>query len=310
MTILAIDIGGSGSRIVAADGDSRRADGPAPVLGAAGHEHAEVIRALAGVLGAVTGTVDTVAVSATGLISRGHRDDLVSVIRGFWAPRRVIALSDAVAAVVAAWDLRGGGVVAAGTGVIGFGTDLLGTWRRSDGWGNLVGDEGSAAWIGQRGLIAAFRAHDGRPGGSEPLLRAAQVRFGIIDDLPHYLRAARNSAGELASFAPDVTAAAHGGDDVAADVVRRAAAHLADTGLSVLAGSVPPRLALIGGIASDPLLSSDFLAHVRARRPDVEARISSESPLDGALALARESAEGTDRSSHPPYLTIHDQGAS
>ena len=55
--------------------------------------------------------------------------------------------------------------VAAGTGLIAIGTDLT-RWRRADGWGHLLGDCGSGAWIGRAGLEAALRAYDGRPGGS------------------------------------------------------------------------------------------------------------------------------------------------
>lgn len=33
--------------------------------------------------------------------------------------------------------------------------------RRADGWGHLLGDCGSGAWIGRAGLEAAPRAYDG-----------------------------------------------------------------------------------------------------------------------------------------------------
>ncbi|KOG91913.1 ATPase, partial [Streptomyces varsoviensis] len=61
---------------------------------------------------------------------------------------------------------RPGAVVAGGTGMIAIGSDLSreGGWRRADGWGHLLGDLGGGAWIGQAGLTAALRAHDGRTG--------------------------------------------------------------------------------------------------------------------------------------------------
>jgi N-acetylglucosamine kinase-like BadF-type ATPase len=76
-----------------------------------------------------------------------------------------------------------GGVVAAGTGLIALGTDLD-TRRRADGWGHLLGDCGGGAWIGRAGLEAALRAHDGRAGGSRPLLERMEAVFreGIIAD--------------------------------------------------------------------------------------------------------------------------------
>ncbi len=310
MTVLAIDIGGSGSRLVAADGAAVRAEGPPPALGTNGHQHADVIRELARGVGPLHASIDTVAVSATGIISRGFRHDVISAITECWAPRHVIVAADAVAAVVAAWGLSGGAVVAAGTGVIGFGTDLRDEWRRSDGWGHELGDEGGAAWIGRHGLMAALRARDGRKGGSDALLHVAQERFGDIADLPLRIREAASAAHELARFAPDVTAASRSGDEAAGEIVHRAAGFLAEAGLSVLDSAVPSRLALIGGLSSDEQLSSMFLEEVRTRRPDLQVVIAGTSPIDGALELARESAAGLVRPSHPPHLTFHDQGES
>src|SRR5699024_6865381 len=88
-----------------------------------------------------------------------------------------VVCSDAVTALASVHGLVGGGVVAAGTGVIGFGGDFRGIWRRVDGWGHVLGDEGGGAWIGTQGLRAALRAHDGRRAGSEALRALAEKQF-------------------------------------------------------------------------------------------------------------------------------------
>lgn len=67
--------------------------------------------------------------------------------------------------------------------MIALGTDLT-SWRRADGWGHLLGDCGSGAWIGRAGLEAAMRAYDGRSGGSAALLARAEKLFGPAAGLP------------------------------------------------------------------------------------------------------------------------------
>jgi len=302
MNVLAIDIGGSGSRIVDAAG--RRADGPPPELTAAGYEHAAVVRVL-GSSFRHAGSADVVALSAAGLVSRGDNRDLLRTVTHLWNPRIIVLASDAVAAVVGAWGLDGGAIVAAGTGVVGLGTDLRGSWHRSDGWGHLLGDEGGAAWIGRGGLVAALRARDGRRGGSGTLLDAATELFGPVEDLPAGLRDAASPSAELARFAPEVTRAASAGDPAATAIVDDAANHLADTGLSVLSDGVPLRLALSGGLSTESSIASAFVTRVRSRRDDVEVVATPSSPLDGALTLAQAAATGTAPPPHAPYLTFH-----
>lgn len=91
--------------------------------------------------------------------------------------RRLALAADAVTAYAGAVGQLPGAVVAGGTGMIALGTDLT-SWRRADGWGHLLGDSGGGAWIGRAGLDAAMRAHDGRRGGSAPLLARLEAVFG------------------------------------------------------------------------------------------------------------------------------------
>ncbi|MCA1845918.1 MAG: hypothetical protein LC792_22560, partial [Actinobacteria bacterium] len=68
-----------------------------------------------------------------------------------------------------------------------------------DGWGHLLGDAGSGFWVGRKGLDAALRAHDGRPGGSAHLARLVERDVGPLDRLPDL--AARAGAGPVAAIA-------------------------------------------------------------------------------------------------------------
>lgn len=314
MTSVAVDIGGSGSRIVALDDPARMVSGPALIVTDGRADHAAVIAALAEALGAV-GQVDAVAIGAAALLAHGDPKALAAAASAAWPGAVVVVASDALTAALGAWGDGGGAVVAAGTGSVAFATDLGDTWVRADGWGHLLGDAGGAAWIGSRGLAAALRAFDGRPRGSEALLDAVRERYGDPLRMPELVRAAANPATLLASFAPAVTAAAVGGDPGAQAIVEVAADELADTALSVLREGIPPRLALVGGLATEPALAERFTRRIRERRPDVAVTVGVGSPLDGARHLARLAAEGRAPAPRAPYLSVfapstHTSGAS
>lgn len=304
MTVLAIDIGGSGSRLLAADGDDRRVSRRPHVVADGRADHAEVVAELAAALGPVQGPVAAVAVGAAGLLAHGDVPAVAAAITSAWPGAVAVIASDAVTAAAAAWGDEGGAVVAAGTGVVGLGTDFAETWLRSDGWGHLLDDAGGAAWIGTRGLRAALRALDDRPGGSAALLAAVEAQIGDARRLPDVVRSAANPATALAAFAPAVTTAARSGDGAARAIVQAAARELADTGLSVVRDGIPPRLALVGGLAAEPEIAEGFAERVRERRPDIALAVGSATPLDGALALARRAAYGDPLPSHPPFLTV------
>lgn len=300
MTVIGIDLGGSGSRI-AVVGD-RRVEAEAPpfaVIG--GHAaHADAVRALAR-HARIDDPVTAVAVSAAGLISLGDPYVLGEATATLWPDAVVVVVSDAVAAVVGAWGSVGGAIVAAGTGVIAFATDFEHIWKRSDGWGHELGDDGGAAWIGARGLSAALRAVDGRSGASSALLDALRERFGEPLLVPEAVRSAPNPASVLAGFAPQVSAAARRGDSRAKEIISTAVRELAETGLSVMIEGIPPRLALVGGLSRDEAIAEAFTRQLRELRPDVRVAVDTATPLDGAVALAQRASERA-ITSHPPYF--------
>ncbi|MET9624146.1 BadF/BadG/BcrA/BcrD ATPase family protein, partial [Streptomyces sp. NPDC006464] len=183
--VVGVDSGGSGLRIALAEASGGRVLGTVssrePVrTGPGGIEAAHL---LAQVLPAVqtlragasggdagpsgTGTVVAVAVGAAGMATLGDelRAELPGALERALGVRTLVLAADAVTAYAGALGQRPGAVVAAGTGMIALGTDLV-AWRRADGWGHLLGDCGGGAWIGRAGLEAAMRAYDGRRGGS------------------------------------------------------------------------------------------------------------------------------------------------
>src|SRR5699024_11813290 len=116
-----------------------------------------------------------VAIGLTGLPDLiDDPGELVRLLREKVLADEVLMAADALTTHTGALGGRAGVVVAAGTGSVALGTDLRETWRRTDGWGYLLGDRGSGAWIGGQGLQHALRALDGLSDGSPELLANSQ----------------------------------------------------------------------------------------------------------------------------------------
>ncbi|MEU1187460.1 BadF/BadG/BcrA/BcrD ATPase family protein [Streptomyces sp. NPDC005859] len=301
--VLAVDSGGSGLRVAlgtAERGALARRSSPVPVrIGARGIDPGHLMEQLVPLvrtLSAETGISRpaTAVVGAAGLSTLGDalRAELPGALTREFGVRTTALAADAVTAYVGALGPRPGAVVAAGTGLIAIGTDLT-AWQRADGWGHLLGDCGSGAWIGRAGLEAALRAYDGRPGGSAALLVRAEERFGPMPELPGLLYPRSDRPAVLASFAPQV--ADCGPDDVvAAGILRTAARHMAESAAAVCPAGGEPRLALTGGLfgMGDPLLLP--LAEELTGLLPHALRVPAEGdPLDGALRIATELATGT-----------------
>ncbi|SER22857.1 BadF-type ATPase [Microlunatus flavus] len=123
--------------------------------------------------------------------------------------------------------LAAGVNVISGTGSMTYG-ERAGRHVRVGGWGELVGDEGSAYWLGIRGLQAWTWMSDGRaPVG--PLHALLGDRLGLAAPLDLVSLVHDTWGGDrstIAALAPVVTAAADAGDPVAAEVVDEGVAEL------------------------------------------------------------------------------------
>ncbi|MDJ0342953.1 BadF/BadG/BcrA/BcrD ATPase family protein [Streptomyces sp. H10-C2] len=303
--VLGVDSGGSGVRVAIARADGSAQSAPIaskrPAVVAAGGIDADSLldevlpaaRELMGAVGAVSLTA--AAVGAAGMATLG--DDLRAVLpgalRGAFGVRALALAADAVTAYAGALGMRPGVVVAAGTGTVALGTGLDGLgWRRADGWGHLLGDAGSGAWIGRAGLESALRAHDGRAGGSAALLGRAEALFGPVAGLPAQLYPRADRPAVLASFAPEVARCA-GADPVAADILRQAARHILETAAAARPAAGRCRTALTGGLFK---MGEPLLGPLRELAPEVfpeaEFVAADGDPLLGALRIAGSLAGG------------------
>ncbi|MFF5283868.1 N-acetylglucosamine kinase [Streptomyces sp. NPDC013171] len=314
--VVGVDSGGSGLRVALAEAvsgtvletvSSREPVRTGPGGISAGHFLEQVLPAVAALRERAGGRpVAAVAVGAAGMATLGDelRAELPGAFAEAWGVRRLALAADAVTAYAGALGQRPGVVVAGGTGLIALGTDLA-SWRRADGWGHLLGDCGSGAWIGRSGLEAAMRAYDGRRGGSTELLARAEKLFGPAAGLAGVLYPRTDRPAVLASFAPEVGRCA-GSDPVAAGILARAGAHIAEAAEAACPAEPGASVALTGGLfkMGEPLLAplrsalAELLPEARAVEPAGD-------PLAGAVALASALATDTLRlPEHPSLLRL------
>ncbi|GAB3073627.1 N-acetylglucosamine kinase [Pedococcus soli] len=306
-TVAAVDIGGSGLRVQLSHGT-----GPGPVRTAPGvriQPGGIDVSALAVAARALVADElpmqdpDVVVWSMRGLLFLADRTEVMRIVRSSFGARRTVVVSDAVANLVGALDgLRPGAVVAAGTGAVAFGTDFAETWRRVDGWGHVLGDVGSGAWLGLEGLRAALRSSDGLPSGSSALLEAARPSFGEPTTWPRQVMNAPDAPERLAGFAPAVAAAAIDGDPVATALCAHAGEGLADALGAAASGLPDPVLVATGGV-----LAAAPVRTALKRRLARDGRVLAPAlggALDGARLLGTHLLEAGILPAHAAYLLV------
>ncbi len=183
--------------------------------------------------------------------------------------------------------------VIAGTGSMAYG-EYEGRSARAGGWGELIGDEGSAYWIAREGMNLFSRMSDGR-GARGPLHALVRERLSIQLDLDlcsHIYGEGADKRNVFAQFAPLVHEAATAGDAQAADIFRRGADELVECVLATRhALSVPDSVALpvswSGGVLSgSQLMLKAFRDALAAARPPLDYRQPKYSPDVGAALYA------------------------
>ncbi len=244
--------------------------------------------------------VDALCLGIAGVDSEGDRSLLVEMFRRLGLRRRVAIVHDAWIALVAGSPTRTGIVLVAGTGSIAFGVDPSGKTARSGGWGYLLGDEGSAYWLGHAAVRLGVRATDGR--GPQTLLFdriCAQLGISEPRDLVEWFYGQEQVRTRIAELAGIVERAAADGDEAAQDLLDQAARHLARAARAVdrqlnLDGEYP--LVLSGGVFR---ACPSLIRRIGARLDDLpRARVVQLGiePAVGAVTLARDSL----RTGEPP----------
>ncbi|WP_344721151.1 BadF/BadG/BcrA/BcrD ATPase family protein [Nesterenkonia halobia] len=287
--LLALDAGQTSTkaRIVAPDGGRRdlrldgvRTDRPLPL------QLRERIREAIAESGTSIGTV---AVGVSGLTdaARDVVELLEDVAPAAGSPHTALLTHDSVTSALGALGDARGAVVAVGTGVVtlGLGRDAV---ARVDGWGHIMGDAGSAHWIGQQALIRVMRAHDGR-GPATALTEAVRRRWADLESAYIALQSDPRQVSIVASFAADVSRLA-ADDAVAAAICAEAAEELVTSAVTALrqvgeADDASTDVAVTGGVFDAAAIREQFTARLAEEIPSARVVSARGEGVDGAEQL-------------------------
>ncbi len=162
-------------------------------------------------------------------------------------PVRIV--NDAHIALVAGAPEGSGIVLVSGTGSIAYGVDRQGGVARSGGWGYLLGDEGSAFWLGHAAVRQGVRSADGR--GPRTILFERICREVGVDHpsgLVKWFYDQELSRYRVAQLASLVQGAADDGDEQARALLDQAAQHLARAARAVARQLDLQRALLVGSL--------------------------------------------------------------
>ena len=273
--LLGIDAGGSGTRVVLVDGE-QVTDLPAgPPM------NALLTRDIAGQLATIIAAVPAVAAVGIGMPGLRMPAEAASLSASLSASagRPVTVTGDVQIAQAGAFRGKPGIVVIAGTGSNAAGWD--GTrWARAGGHGFLLGDEGSAYWLGREAIAAALHWADVM-GGSAMIHDAVVEAAGIpLDELIVKINTHPSERRYVTAFATVLVDLAQA-DPEARRIAESAADYLVALALAVQRRLGPAQLPVAGngGVFGSQLIWERFAAQTGATRPQAP-------PAVGAALLA------------------------
>jgi len=209
----------------------------------------------------------------------------------------IVVKGDVEVASLASFPAGKGVVVIAGTGSSAMAVVDGSIVARAGGWGPMLGDGGSAYWIGLEALRAVVRAVDGC--GEETILSDAVRRAFALSSFDELVRVSKEQRrDQIASLSRMVYESAKAGDMVAKGILSHAGNEL-----GTIAGTVAKGLgnglavALIGGVfKAGVYVITPLLDTVKRMGIEVEVVRPRFPPCVGGLFLAygRVSIEITD----------------
>jgi glucosamine kinase len=278
--LLGLDIGGSSSRARLVEDGRIVAEAEGPGANVAALRPRVVESRLRALLADLSVTPIACCAGSAGAEVPGGRERLERILSELLPDCRITVVHDA-RLVLAAAGFESGIALISGTGSVAYGRDSGGHEARAGGWGWLIGDDGSAAWLAREAAREVMlRSDSGAPLGRLGTSMLSAVKARGITDLMGRLNGL-SEPREWAALAGVVFEAAT--DDAgAASLIERTASALGD-----LVGLVRKQLALDGPLvlAGGQLLNQPRLESAVRERLGVATRLQ-EPPVAGAVRLA------------------------
>jgi N-acetylglucosamine kinase-like BadF-type ATPase len=223
----------------------------------------------------------------------------------------VTVVGDVLVAFLSATARASGSVLIAGTGAVAGRIDDRIMTRVADGLGWLLGDEGSAFWLGRaaaREVVRELYAGQ-RPGDLTRLVAVQLVGADRIPDQPKALAQAivtevyRQPPAAVATLAPLVSQAAAAGDPTACAIVHRAADKLNSTLAQIRDDAADTPIVLGGSVLTSAGPIQDVVRRTLAHRWSAPVLTATTGTV-GATWLAACTLSGLDE---PEAAALHDR---
>ncbi len=270
--LVGVDLGGTRIRVVGSDDSgtwSRRLDARAPALA----DLPRFLRRLWRQWGLSPRHVAALVVAAKGVWTAAERRREARRLRGLAQHARVVP--DVEAAYLGAVGDGPGILILAGTGSIVLGRNRRGRWARAGGLGPLLGDEGSAFWIGREWLRLTARSGN----------FARARRFAR----------SRDAVARIARLAPAVLRKAKAGHRGARAVIGAAQQNLASLAREVAHELRLPRPVAVswaGSLLENRTFRVGLWRAVRRRGVAARIVVPAQPPVIAAHAMANRLARG------------------
>lgn len=250
--------------------------------------------------GIETSEVDATVVGLAGVWLEEEKLRAANLLRTLARSNRVIindlaVVSDAEIAFEGALGNEDGIIVIVGTGSIGLARVGRSQFHRCGGWGIELDDEGSGAWIGKEALTAIARELDGR--GKPTMMTqvfAQKIKAIDLKNPRTIVKAYSDGSFVYSELSPIVMELAQQGDELALDIINRAAAHLTELPMTLAKHfkSKKIKVALMGGIIHNNTLLSQKIINILEKDPRFELIITNDDVATwGAISLGLKMVE-------------------
>lgn len=283
--LVACDAGQTGIRVVLIQSNQRKEFSFSGLL-----TNQEIIPQLAAVIRtALEGNSSkaAVAIGSTGLTKAQTRPELLLELVSTCGVEKIYLAHDSITGILGSIGLEEGTMTAVGTGVVTLSVGSK-SIARVDGWGNLIGDCGSAYWIGRAGLERGMKGHDGRLAETK-LTDILWENFSHPEEAYIVLQGSDDRVSRIASFARRVIELAPE-DTAAMEIVTAAAYELALSAFTAarragLLESTQPLFSWAGNVMRAEVIRSEFERQLRLLVPNAVLMPPKGEPVDGVTLL-------------------------